>query len=148
MKNVQFMVLFLGLLLLPMQVVAGEEPEKNIDCNQVDRLVLSQDQLSAEEQQWFATFQEGTFYIQGWKAITADILEKTPEEVRERQRTALEALGVKIGCEWSKDNEVRKIDNDMLSQWGSLLKEAAGHDPEQIPEVIVEIQHKVDMLLN
>ena len=61
---------------------------------------------------------------------------------------ALEALGMKIGCEWSKDNDVRKIDNDMLRQWGTLLKKTAGQDPEQILEVIVEIEHKVDLLLN
>ena len=148
MKNVQFMVLFLGLLLLPMQVVSGQELEENILYKQDDAVVLSLGKLSPEEKQWFAKFQEGTFYAQGWKEITADILEKTSEAVRERQRIALEALGVKIGFEWSKDNEVRKIDNDMLRQWGSLLKKTAGKDPEQIPEVIVEIEHKVDMLLN
>ena len=148
MKSVQFLVLFLGLLLLPMQVIAGKELEENIHHKQDDASIFSLDKFSPEEKQWFVKFQEGTFYAQGWKEITADILEKTPEEVRERQRIALEILGVKIGCEWSKDNEVRKIDNDMLRQWGSLLKKTAGQYPEQISEVIVEIQHKVDLLLN
>ena len=147
MKNVQFMVLFLGVLLLPLQVNAGEL-DKNIQYQQDDAAVHSLEKLSPEEKQWFAKFQEGTFYAQGWKEITADILKKTPEAVREKQRTALESLGVKIGCEWSKDNEVRKIDNDMLRKWGSLLKKTAGKDPEQISEVIVEIEHKVDTLLN
>jgi len=142
------MGLFLGMfLLLPLQLTAGEI-EENIQYEQPDTSVLSLDQLSPEEKEWFAKFQEGTFYAQGWQKITADILEKTPEELQERQRVALEALGVKIGCEWSKDNEVRKIDNDMLRQWGLLLKKTAGQDPEQIPEVIVEIEQKVDMLLN
>ena len=133
------------LLITPFQAV-GEQVRQAI-IEQHDS-VTAVHQLSPEEKKWFAKFQEGTFYAQGWKEISKDILAKTPEELLEKQRMALEVLGAKIGCEWSKDNDIRKIDNDMLKQWGGLLKETAGQNPHQITEVIAEIDQKVAMLLN
>ena len=132
------------LLITPLQAV-GEQVRQAIE-QQVS--VTAVHQLSPEEKTWFAKFQEGTFYAQGWKEISNDILSRTPEELLEKQRLALEVLGVKIGCEWSKDNDIRKIDTDMLKKWGSLLKETLGQNPHQITEVIAEIDQKVETLLN
>lgn len=101
-------------------------------------------QLSEEEKEWFTTFQEGTFYTQGWQEITTEILEKIPQESeKETLRESLDRLGIRIGCEWSKDNEVRKINTDMLETWGSLLQEVAEKDPKELPVVIADIQQKV-----
>lgn len=104
-------------------------------------------ELSGEEKEWFQAFQEGTFYARGWKDITAQILEKAPLEVRDELQHTLEALGMKIGCEWSKSNEMRKIDNDMLEQWGSLLEQTAEQEPHLIPQVVASIKQKVIRLL-
>ncbi len=109
---------------------------------------VSVDQLSAEEKEWFDIFQQGTFFTRGWQEITKEVLAKTPPDLQGKQRIALEKLGWKIGCEWSKDNTVRKIDTKMLQKWGRLLKDTAGENPQQLKEVIAEIDQKVGLLLN
>ncbi|MBW2328741.1 MAG: hypothetical protein JRF04_03845 [Deltaproteobacteria bacterium] len=133
------------LLILPFQAAGEQTRYKN---NEQQVTVISVDKLSPEEKEWFAKFQEGSLFVQGWKGITADILAKTPEDLQEEQRLALETLGTKIGCEWSKDNEIRKIDTDMLKQWGKQLKQTAGQNPGQLPEIIAEINQVVAVLLN
>ena len=133
------------LLIMPFQA-AGEQTRYENNEQQVT--AISVEKLSLEEKKWFAKFLEGTFYAQGWKGITADILAKTPEELQEEQQLALEDLGTKIGCEWSKDNDIRKIDNDMLKQWGKQLKQTVIENPHQISQVIAEINQKLAMLLN
>lgn len=102
------------------------------------------EQLSEEEKEWFATFQEGTFYVQGWQEITTEILKKVQQESKKEElRRSLTHLGIRIGCEWSKKNNVRKIDTDMLAEWGSELQEAAEKNPDELPIVIADIQQKV-----
>jgi len=134
-----------SLLFIPFQAVGEQVQQVTIETRDT---VSAVEQLSPEEKKWFAKFQEGNLFAEGWKKISGDILAKTPKELVEKQRVALEVLGIKIGCEWSKDNEIRKIDNDMLKQWGSLLKDTVGQSPHQITDVIAEIDLKVDMLLN
>ncbi|MCI5132669.1 MAG: hypothetical protein D3904_14420 [Candidatus Electrothrix sp. EH2] len=101
-------------------------------------------QLSEEEREWFTTFQEGTFYVQGWKDITSEILEKvTQESEKEKLRQTLDNLGLRIGYEWSKRNDIRKINTDMLEQWGDTLQDTAEENPDNLPVVIADIQEKV-----
>ena len=133
------------LLIMPFQA-AGEQTLYENNEQQVT--VISVDKLSPEEKEWFAKFLEGSLFVQGWKGITADILAKTPEDLQEEQRLALETLGTKIGCEWSKDNDTRKIDTDMLKQWGKQLKQTVTDNPHQVSQVIAEINQRVAMLLN
>lgn len=100
--------------------------------------------LSAEEKEWFTSFQEGTFYAQGWQDITSKILDKIKEESeRKRLRHSLNLLGIRIGCEWSKDNSVRKINTDMLEQWGAKLQKTAEEKPDELPVLIANIRQKV-----
>ena len=102
------------------------------------------EKLSAEEKEWFTTFQEGTFYVQGWKDITSEILAKITQENEKRKlRQTLDNLGIRIGYEWSKSNDVRKINTDMLEQWGDTLQNTAEENPDKLPIVIAEIQRKV-----
>ena len=133
------------LLILPFQAVAEQTRYEN---NEQQITVISVENLSPEEKEWFAKFQEGNLFVQGWKGITADILAKTPEDLQEEQRLALEILGTRIGCEWSKENDIRKIDTDMLKQWGKQLKQTVTDDPHQVSQVIAEINQRVAMLLN
>ena len=133
------------MLIMPFQAVGEQTLFEN---NEQQVTVISVDKLSPEEKEWFAKFLEGSLFVQGWKEITADILAKTPEDLQEEQRLALETLGTKIGCEWSKDNDTRKIDTDMLKQWGKQLKQTAGQNPGQLPEIIAEINQVVAVLLN
>jgi len=104
--------------------------------------------MSAYEQKWYRIFQEGSLLFDGWKRITKEILSYTPEELRERQKVRLEQLGLKIGLEWCKTNDVRRVDNKMLLQWGSELKKVARKDPRQLPDVIASIDQEVSSILN
>ena len=100
--------------------------------------------LSKDEKEWFTTFQEGTFYVQGWKEITSKIIEKIQRKrKKEEVQRSLNHLGIRIGYEWSKNNDTRKIDTDMLEQWGSELQKTAEDNPDKLPIVIADIRQKV-----
>ncbi len=102
------------------------------------------EKLSKEEQEWFTTFQEGTFYVQGWQEITTEILARfSKESDKKTLRRSLNLLGIRIGCEWSKSNDVRKIDTDMLEKWGARLQKTAEERPDELPMLIADIQQKV-----
>jgi len=109
---------------------------------------LALNSLSPEEREWFRTFQEGTFLIDGWQTITEELLASTPENLREHQKKRLDQLGLKIGLEWSKDNDIRRVDTRMLQQWGKALKKTAKKNPEQLSEVIVSIDQEISHILN
>ena len=104
--------------------------------------------LSAEEKRWFKTFYEGNLLADGWHEITAYLLSRTPEEERRAQREALDNLGRKIVLEWVRPNDVRKVDTDMLRDWGGVLKEAARENPEQLARVIAVIDQEVEAALD
>ncbi len=107
------------------------------------------DNLSQEEQDWYCKFQEGIIFFDGWKDITDDILAKVPEDERVRVKVTMQALGIKVGCEWSKENDVRKISTDMLKDWGKRLRKAADDDSTQaMIQAIHAIEYEVDELLS
>lgn len=106
------------------------------------------EQLSAQERAWFERFQRGTLYARGWQDITATILAKAPAEIQSDLERNLNDLGAKIGREWSRNNEIRKIDNAMLRQWGRMLEQAAEREPERIPQVVDRLNQKVVALLD
>ncbi|MCI5138570.1 MAG: hypothetical protein D3922_09190 [Candidatus Electrothrix sp. AR1] len=102
------------------------------------------EQLSEDEKEWFSTFQEGTFYVQGWKEITSEILKKIQQKSKKDElQRSLNYLGILIGCEWSKSNDIRRINTDMLEQWGSELQKTAEKKPDELPVVIADIRQKV-----
>ncbi|WP_457574732.1 hypothetical protein [Desulfolithobacter sp.] len=105
-------------------------------------------ELSERERAWLETFYKGNMLADGWERITEEILSKTPREMQEEQKKVLEVLGEKIGREWCRDNEVRRIDTRMLRLWGERLKQAAEEDPRKLVEVIRKIDQKVDEILN
>lgn len=105
-------------------------------------------ELSERERAWLETFYKGNMLADGWERITEEILSKTPREMLEEQKKVLEILGEKIGREWCRDNQVRRIDTRMLRQWGEKLKQAAEKDPRRLVEVIRKIDQKVDEILN
>ena len=145
---IQAVTLFLfGIaLLLPLQGVRAEEIQPEAAGHH--HAEADPEKLSEEEKEWFETFQEGTFYTRGWKDITAQILEKSPQIVREELHQALESLGKRIGCEWSKNNATRRISTEMLKQWGDFLEQTAEDKPDMISQAIAHINQKVTSLLS
>lgn len=108
----------------------------------------AEEQLSAQERAWFETFQKGTLYARGWRDITTEVLAKAPAEIKSDLERRMEALGTKIGREWSKNNDIRKINSEMLRQWGCLLEQTAEREPEKIPQVVENLNRKVVSLLD
>jgi hypothetical protein len=139
---------FSFLLIMPFQSLAKQiEPlESKRQCIKPDP---DPEKLSPEEKEWYTTFQEGTFYVQGWKEVTEEILAKIPHEnLKSELHQSLKFLGAKIGCEWSRSNDTRRINNDMLSHWGGLLKKTAADDPSELPQMITDLRRKVVALTN
>ncbi|MDX9834947.1 MAG: hypothetical protein RBT36_06965 [Desulfobulbus sp.] len=109
--------------------------------------VVSQ-HLSAEEKRWLKTFYEGNLLADGWHEITTYLLSRTPEEERLDQRVALDNLGRKIVLEWVRPNHVRKVDTDMLRDWGGVLKKTAKQNPQQLAQVIATIDQELEAVLD
>jgi len=57
------------------------------------------------------------------------LLANVPAERQEKLRTRLVLLGQRIGYEWAKENDVRRINNDHIKTWSADLKQNAA-DPE------------------
>gem|GEM_PF-1066910 len=103
--------------------------------------------LDDNARDWYAKFQKGGLFFDGWQEISADVVEKVPEENKIKTKVTMLALGIKIGCEWSKENDVRKITTAMLQEWGRKLRETVSESPEQLVVVISSIESEVDELL-
>ena len=106
------------------------------------------DGLNEDEKHWYMKFQEGNFLVDGWQDITDSILDKTPEALRKDQKRLLDNLGVKIGTEWCKNNEVRKVDTSKLKEWGKSIKQTAKTDPDNLHSLLVSINNEVDSILD
>jgi len=99
------------------------------------------------EEEWFRKFYDGTFLVQGWKSRMKQILEGLPPGDREEMRGLLTALGEKIGREWARENKIRRIDTEMLQQWGQELMSAKRKGPRQLARQIHELAQEVKQLL-
>lgn len=104
--------------------------------------------LSSEERQWFVKFLEGTFFADGWHEISNNILVKLPVHERSVKQQKLNELGNKIGREWCRDNDTRKIDTGMLKKWGHLLKSTAKDEPHLLATVIEHIDGEVESIID
>lgn len=104
--------------------------------------------LTEEERSWFITFQEGNFLSEGWQAISAEIMAKTPPEQQSSQKIALANLGQKIGMEWCRPNAVRRVNSSMLKEWGDILRKTARTNPRQLSSAIAFIDREVNSALD
>ena len=141
------MMMFL-LASLCVQPAKASEAQAALMGPTLDRSYVIPNHLSGEEKKWFKIFHEGNMVAAGWQKITADILASAPVEEHPAQRIALENLGLKIGLEWSRPNNVRKVDSSMLREWGGILKKTARENPQQLISAIAYIDRQVDELLD
>ncbi len=103
--------------------------------------------LTDGERKWYQRFQEGVPFFDGWKKITEMVLERFPAQEREQKMAIMQALGLKIGYEWSRDNRVRKVNTDMLRAWGKDLRQAGSQNHLQLAKVIDKIDREINKLL-
>ncbi len=103
--------------------------------------------VNRDTQKWLRSFYEGSFLIKGWNARTQEILKNVPPENTGEVQTLLDGLGEKIGHEWAKDNNIRKIDNTLLRQWGDELLAAKKSQPADLIQTIKKIENTVNQIL-
>jgi predicted secreted protein len=58
-----------------------------------------------------------------WGEIMQRLLVNVPPQQQEKLRTRLVLLGQRIGYEWAKENDVRRINNDHIKTWSADLKQ-------------------------
>ena len=116
-----------------------------------ERLLLvnnnSLELLDEKERDWYETFQEGGLLFDGWQEISADVVAQVPADKRVKTKVTMLALGLKIGCEWSKENDVRRISTDMLKDWGKVIRKTVADSPDDLSVVINSIESEVERIL-
>jgi len=131
------------------QDVAKQSQEEShseaMDVKNIDQNLLQQ--LSEDEQHWYAKFQNGLMFFDGWKQISEDILLSLPVDERPEAKALLGTLGIRIGTEWSKDNSIRKIDTDQLHEWGKRLRHAKENGAEILQNELNVISTEVESIL-
>lgn len=105
--------------------------------------------LNDEQWAWYEKFNKGILFFDGWQSISLIILEHCPLEKRQEIRRFVQRLGVLIGTEWSRQNDIRRINNGMLSEWGDRIKAATKtENKEMIVKVLHEINNEVEGVLS
>jgi hypothetical protein len=99
------------------------------------------------EREWYRKFQEGTFLIKGWQSRKKEILQAIPEAEKEVVDKLLGRLGEKIGKEWAKDRNVRRIDTLTLQQWGERLRKSQKKGSDVLVAEIRKLETKVDEII-
>ena len=61
----------------------------------------------------------------GWPKLTADTLARAPAADRPALRGEMRGLGLLIGHEWARANDVRSVDTGDLQRWNEDLEEAS-----------------------
>jgi len=148
MKYLVISFLFQLLVVVPCSKVYAGVAEASIGADSIYAQKYDLAGLTAEEKEWFVTFLEGTFYADGWQEIANDIIVMIPPEDRDEQKEILNQLGHKIGREWCKDNDIRKVDTALLKKWGHLLRSTAKEEPHLLAEVLVDIDGELNSLVD
>lgn len=108
--------------------------------------VNQQVQSEAEYLDWILDFYQGSLlYPTGWLDVEAAILAVLTPQDRQNQQTQLQDLGARIAAEWARHNDVRLIDNRLLSEWGSMLQLAP--DATQLQRFVEAIAGDIALIL-
>jgi len=104
-------------------------------------------QSEAEYLGWVLSFYQGNLaYQSGWQDIQGYVYEAPAPEAAQELLDQLSLLGIAIGREWSKHNDIRQIDTRMLSLWGSTIQLAPDFDTQK--QTIEVITTDIDLLLS
>ena len=96
---------------------------------------------------WVLSFYQGNLaYQSGWQDIQGYVYEAPAPEAEQELLEQLSLLGIAIGSEWSKHNDVRRIDTRMLSLWGSSIQLAPDFDTQKQTVEVIAID--IDLLLS
>ena len=150
------LVMFLG---LNCTLTFGNAYQNKNDSSSLEAMSSSQKQhtqgtgeilsnLSQKEREWYQKFQDGLMFFSGWKEISENILKELPPDERHFAEQLLENMGVRIGTEWSKHNDIRRIDTGQLRSWGDRLRKARKKGDTHLSQTVRDISAEVDELLS
>ena len=150
MKSLFFTYFFLFLLVFGSVAQSSAATQAEASTGESRTTVGTYDisDMSEDERDWFVTFLKGNFFADGWELISSEILMNTLDHEREDQQVRLDSLGYKIGREWCKGNDKRKIHTSMLRKWGRELKDSAADAPDLLTETLQRIDQEVNELIN
>jgi hypothetical protein len=80
---------------------------------------------------WINRFYQGFNLVPGWLQVIERVSSRVAVEESATVRLQLEGLGRRIGSEWAKDNQVRKLNTRMAAVWRDALIEALAQDDLQ-----------------
>lgn len=104
-------------------------------------------QTEAEYLGWVLSFYQGNLaYQSGWQDIQGYLFEAPSPEAAEELLDQLNLVGIAIGSEWSRHNDIRQIDTRMLSLWGSTIQLAPDFDAQK--QTVEVIASDIDLLLS
>ncbi len=104
-------------------------------------------QSQTEYLEWTLSFYQGNLaYQSGWEDIRDYVFDAPSEQERALLLAQLRELGVVIGSEWAKHNDLRLIDSRMLSLWGSTIQLAPDFESQQ--ETVELIAQDVERILD
>tara|TARA_B110000444_G_C18818050_1_gene586192 strand:+ start:1011 stop:1493 length:483 start_codon:yes stop_codon:yes gene_type:complete len=104
-------------------------------------------QSQTEYLEWTLSFYQGNLaYQSGWVDIRDYLIEAPTEAQGTNLIEQLRSLGIAIGAEWSKHNDIRLIDTRMLSLWGTTIQLAGDYTQQQ--QQIVTIAEDVERILS
>jgi len=104
-------------------------------------------QSETEYLEWVLSFYQGNIaYQSGWQDIQDYVFEAPAPEAAQELQGQLSQLGIAIGSEWSKHNDIRRIDTRMLSLWGSTIQLAPDFDTQK--QTVELIARDIDLLLS
>lgn len=104
--------------------------------------------LTEEQQHWFKKFNDGILFYDGWQSISEEIIKACAEQDKLYFKKFMQRLGILVGAEWSRENDVRRIDTDMLKSWGKRIRAATKQDKDTLKEVLENIEQEVQTILS
>lgn len=151
-KYSSFAVFLLTLLLagcstpLPESEWSGELPEQAFFDDRYANDAENRERQSLDDYYtWVKRFYTGMNMVPGWLDMSEEVLSRVPADQQTEVRRQLEALGRDIGSEWAKNNEVRRIDNRMVSVWRDALTQAINEN--EVPAYLSRVHGDVRSLL-
>lgn len=95
---------------------------------------------------WVARFYEGFNVAPGWLHMLQQVHARIDDAAKEEINAELFDLGGRIGSEWAKDNNVRKVSTRIVAVWRDALMEALSM--KDLENYLERLRIDVDSLLS
>lgn len=95
---------------------------------------------------WVTRFYQGFNMAPGWLTMMQQVQARLPEQRWQTVEPRLLALGLSIGAEWAKHNDVRRLNTRSAAVWRDALLEALSQD--DLDAYLLRLEQDVAALLD